>query len=460
MCGINLTFTNDPDVMLNMNLAMSSRGTRMHIDCYPLSNGKSLSLGHVRLPIQGIGPEHDQPVETDRYIYMFVGEFLNFRDIDPDAQSDLPVFINMYEKHGYSAFDMFDGFWHMVIIDKYKRICFAYTDYLSKKPLYVRIEKGKVVGLSSEIRPLKNLGPVELNRLYISNVMKWGYCPDTQTPYKEIVQINPGTRLAFDMEGNIYGWGRYSQSISQRDDYDFLYAKMLLAVSNRCVSDIPIAVLLSGGLDSTLIAMLAMTKFASRSDRLTLFHVENDESEYLPFIPLTPNTDLVKVDLEDIPYEEAIRANQTPVDLGSVLPQFALGRAVSAHGINVALSGDGADELFGGYRRSMEFDSQFSDIFYELPFYHLPRLDRLMMASTVELRCPFLSKPIIETAMVIPYEKRMSKQALKEIAAGAVPGEILFRPKKPLRLGEMDKDPIAFRKKAMETFFKVEGIHP
>jgi asparagine synthetase B (glutamine-hydrolysing) len=130
---------------------------------------------------------------------------------------------------------------------------------------------------------------------------------------------------------------------------------------------------------------------------------------------------------------EAWDATEEPVDLGSVVPQFQIGRAVQAAGFNVCLSGDGADELFGGYRRAKEYDSQYSDIFSELVHYHNPRIDKCMMASTVELRSPFLAPKVIQAAMFLPYEDRTSKQALKRAFDDIVPEEILAREKHPLK---------------------------
>jgi asparagine synthase (glutamine-hydrolysing) len=140
-----------------------------------------------------------------------------------------------------------------------------------------------------------------------------------------------------------------------------------------------------------------------------------------------------------------------------MIPQLALSIAIKEQGINVALSGDGADEIFGGYKRSMEYDSQYSDIFEELVFYHLPRLDKLMMAHTVELRSPFMSKPIIEFGLGLPYKYRINKHFLKEAFVDMIPTYIIGRKKLPLRTPFMGQDKKRWQKICIDTFREKEG---
>ena len=211
-----------------------------------------------------------------------------------------------------------------------------------------------------------------------------------------------------------------------------------------------VSMLLSGGLDSTII--YGLLKELGRD--VKTIHVENHEKDFAHLV----SDQLIDVVLDDVTDEEAIRIHQSPVDLGSVKPQIAMARKLRELGFYAVMTGDGADELFGGYRRAKEYDSQHSDTFAELPYYHLPKLDRTMMYSTIELRAPFLSPTIVKHALNTPYYKRNGeKKVLKETFAKIVPMEILNRDKHPLKTDQIRKDPVSQRNINDKIFRKQMG---
>jgi asparagine synthetase B (glutamine-hydrolysing) len=116
-------------------------------------------------------------------------------------------------------------------------------------------------------------------------------------------------------------------------------------------------------------------------------------------------------------------------------PQIALARAIGDKQ-TVCLTGDGADEGFGGYGRAMRYDSQGSDLFHELPAWHLVRLDRVMMRHRIEVRSPFLARQVVQIALGLPYEERRNKKILRDLFRDDLPPEIADQPKKPLRIEE------------------------
>ena len=145
--------------------------------------------------------------------------------------------------------------------------------------------------------------------------------------------------------------------------------------------------------------------------------------------------------------------NESHIDLGSVIPQYHLFDAVKRFGgYRIFLSGDGADELFGGYKRIHEYDSQKSDVFDELSYYHLPRLDKMSMAHTLELRSPFLNLDLVRFALHLPLEWRKDKKILKDTFAPLLPDEIVNRKKAPLKNPKIKEDKIAYRYKAVDLF--------
>jgi asparagine synthase (glutamine-hydrolysing) len=139
--------------------------------------------------------------------------------------------------------------------------------------------------------------------------------------------------------------------------------------------------------------------------------------------------------------------------MGSVVPQYHLFEAIkNGSNTRIVISGDGADELFGGYRRMNEYDSQDSDIFHELVYYHLPRLDKLSMAHTLELRSPFLNHDIVRFALSLPLEERKNKKILKDTFKGLIPESIIDRSKLALKNQMIVEDQIEYRKKIKDLY--------
>ncbi len=427
-----------------MNEDLKHRGIRSTTRSY----FNSVSLGHVRLPIQGLSPRWDHPMTYKNWDGAMVGEAFNFLEIDPIAETDLAVILEHWAKNGVSCFHSFDGFWAAVFIDQLKKVVHVVTDPLAKKPLYFRTTPQAI---SSEIWPLVNLGKTTENLVYYSMVAKWGYPLDGSTPFNEIRKIGPGVHLRLSKSGQILSTNTYGPWVMRRQsipNLKVLRRLIELSVHRRLISDVPVSLLLSGGLDSTILFKL----IEQQTHNFTVFHVENNESEFLDDLNIPSDIPVIRVPLSNPDLMQALTANQSPVDLGSVLPQYALGQAIRQHGFHVAISGDGADEIFGGYRRAKEYDSQLSDIFQELIYYHLPRLDFLMMASTVELRCPYLATNIIETMAGTPWAIRRSKEILKIVFRDLVPQRIRAREKTPLKIPAVQADKMKWRLNCIKVF--------
>ena len=394
-----------------------------------------IQLGHVSLPFVNLDPKVAiQPRPSSNSL--FVGEIFNYEELGFD--NDIDAAWQTFWTKGIREFNHFDGFWtYVTVVDG---ALFGVTDHLSIKPLYYRTD---VDAMASEPDVLKAFGPVTRNELFHSNTMKWGYDPTGGTPWNEIKQVPPG---CFVHKGQVHKY--WDWELTSCTD---LRTDLIESVERRLGGQRELSILLSGGLDSTIIYKI-ITEILGRD--VTAIHVDNGEEDYAKLVA----GDMVEVKLEGVTTLDSIRIHQSPVDLGSTRPQIAMANKLKELGFHAVLTGDGADELFGGYRRAKEYDSQASDIWCELPYYHLPKLDRTMMYKTIELRSPFLSPKVVKHALCTPYDQRNGeKKVLKEAFKDLVPRQILDRDKHPLKTDAIRRDPAQQRIKNENLWREIYG---
>ncbi len=462
MCGILLTKRNDANVIDSIE----HRGIEKTV-----LERDGVIMCHHRLPIQTIdGDNWNQPIEiSDGIFLLFNGEIFNY-DREKFG-SDVEYLASLFSRYKGGSFEMFcvlfiptiqtwDGFWAITIYDSNTGEVIAFTDPLGKKCLYYNTD-GEIC---SEIKGLINDSSF-IDESYISTVKKWGYNTDPRTAYSNIKRILPNNIYHFHVDSSefISVYSSYYKGFEHpipelvgkdyEEHMEWLWNKMFESVKNRLVSkDYPISLLISGGLDSSIIAGILNEIGAD----VRWFSIENGENEYVKILAdsLGKEVSFLDYSMDESKIKEIYQKwNEGPIDLGSVIPQYHLFEAVKKFGgYRIVLSGDGADELFGGYKRIHEFDSQKSDVFDELSFYHLPRLDKMSMAHTLELRSPFLNLDLVRFALHLPLEWRKDKQILKDTFAPLLPEEIITRKKAPLKNPEIKEDKIAYRYKAVDLF--------
>lgn len=464
MCGI-LIAHNPSEERIN---SISHRGIEYSLK----SDASGLTLVHHRLPIQtAIGDGWIQPIEVspNRYL-LFNGEIFNY---PIDFGSDTEYLKHLFQSFDFSSLEMFsalyephirswDGFWAICLVDMSKKEVIAFTDPLGKKCLYYN-DNGEIC---SEMKGLINQESF-VNGSFMGGVRKWGYVSNESTPFANVHKLrsnhiykwnfsNPDLKQIY---GPYYAFKPSNFEFESEDMLlDYVWNKLELATKNRLLSlDYPISILLSGGLDSSIIGGLLLKLGADVSWYTINNGPDNDYvkdcEDYwgIKVNRLEYNMEMDSDKLEDLYF----KWNESPVDLGSVIPQYFLFDAIKK-GTNtrIVLSGDGADEMFGGYKRINEYDSQESDIFHELTYYHLPRLDKMSMAHTLELRNPFLNLDLVKLAIWLPLEYRKNKSILKRAFKGLVPDSIIERKKHPLKNEKIVKDPMEYRIEAIEHFNK------
>jgi len=415
------------------NGSMSNGGTSTHVE---LNDFTGMTLVHEWLPIQTTG-EGSPIIRVGDISILFNGEIFNHEE-----ESDLKLIEKIVEAEGISGLIHFlysgaaDGFWSIIIHSPFETL--AMTDPLGKKQLYYK----EGVGIASEIRALRDSCEVDDGK-HLANTIKFGYCFDNSTPWKNIKRLMPNRIYSF----------RSLKAVKATDaQYDFfepealpqdLYSLMEEATLNRMARqpDVSIALLLSGGLDSSIIA------HHLRNSNVQSYCVDNKlDIEFAEMVD--PNVKVIETKPDDL--ERAIHIMEYPLDLGSVAPQLALAESVSE---TIMVTGDGADELFGGYRRASVYDSQLSDVFCELPFYHHIRLDRMAAYTTKEIRSPFLNLNVVKYALDLGWSKRRDKNHLRQIYEDYLPQDIIVRAKEPLKTTAVRaEDPILYRQKLLNIF--------
>lgn len=414
------------------------------------------TMTHYKLPFQTqIEDDFDQPIDLGNDTYLlYNGEIFN---VPVGFKNDVDYLRHYFSEPNWlskitdpkNEYQNWDGFWAIAIVDKDGYHCF--TDPLGKKQLYFR--NGC---LSSEIKPLlrtnalssyfdyenveiTSLTPFQgVNRIWANSLWKYKAGPDkTKLIKKNLYDLKSGPRSSNDMEG--------------------LEDSILMATHQRLMDAGPdgVTLLVSGGLDSTiLVENIRRLEMLHKVEFLTVENL-NDE-KYIQILENHYSIKIKRLSLPNMfdPYE-IIKAYEYPLEKGSLIPQYFLCRKAKG---SVIMTGDGADELFSGYKRALTEDTQKFDVFTELPYYHNVRLDRMSMTFTKELRSPFLSHEVVRQAMLIPYEMRKGKKILRDIYGPYIPEAILNRAKEPLRSDDMVRDKIKYKEELNALFTNTKFV--
>lgn len=465
MCGIYISKTNN----CGKASLISHRGVEKNIIFIPQ---KKQVLTHYRLPIQtDLNGDGTQPARISNGIFLlFNGEIFNYDTKKYKSDTDfLSALFSKYNKFDdicnnvVPILNNLDGFWSIVIYDLPNNVVTLITDPLSKKQLYYN-ESGEI---SSEIKPLLNKES-KIDEVFISQVLKWGYNTDNRTVFQNIKRVPPNTIMQWNLDytdrkttySEYFDWRWKGKITTYKKAQATLRNLLIQSIKRRLMyKGESLSVLVSGGLDSSIIVSLIMKYFkdVKKIHWLTIF---NDEDKYINILEKYLKIKIQRLEFNinkffkenKIP-EIYCKHNESPVDLGSVLPQYFLFKKLSEEDTSpVVIAGDGSDELFGGYSRSEKYDSQKSDIFDEVVYYHLPRLDKLSMAFTKELRSPYLSHDLVRFALAIPYKWRVNKKILKDTFHAIIPQEIIEREKKALKIKDININELNYRKKIVKLF--------
>lgn len=341
-------------------------------------------------------------------------------------------------------------------------LVFLSTDSLGIEQLYYNTDTFKYSESINDIITSR-----EKDGLYFSTVLKFGYNYDDRTPYKNIKRVLPGeVVLLSKAEGTILRKKGFEFDFDRTNDKNI--KDLLIEKVKEYIDEIPeeekeIGVLLSGGIDSSIISaiLLQLKKENYFTQDLKFFSINNSEdTEYIELFEKRFNISSTRLnydlsDLTDEEMKEVLKINETPVDLGSLFPTYVMFQELQKQNIKYIFTGDGPDEMFGGYKRIDEYDSQLSDIFYELSYYHFPRLNKLARHFGLILKTPWVDEELVQLAVNLPFEERKHKKIMKDNFKDLIPEEIINREKRPLKNDLIKEDKRSYRNKLVKLFYEI-----
>jgi asparagine synthase (glutamine-hydrolysing) len=367
MCGIAGFNWQDKDSIEKLTHLLDHRGP----DRQDIYVDEHVSLGHARLSIIDLSERGNQPMEdkSGNYSIVFNGEIFNFQQIKKElkgrgynfySRTDTEVLLYGYIEHGREILEKIDGQFSFCIYNKKDQKLFLARDRMGINPLYYFYD-GKRFIFGSELKVILESGiPKEIDRFALNYYFLYGYTSRDQSIIKNVKKLEPAHFVTFDLATReLSGPEKYWKIELTKKIRDEEQAKARIleelerGVRERMVADVPVGAFLSGGVDSSAVVAI-MSKY---TDNLNTFsikfdHQDFDESHYARIVSEEFNTrhhviqfsasDVRKL-MFDLPYHY-----DEPFADPSMIPTYLVSKVASQH-VTVSLSGDGGDELFGGY---------------------------------------------------------------------------------------------------------------
>jgi len=381
MCGIVAVLSRSPvdrDLFADMTRSLAHRGPDGEGMMF-LAGGR-VALGHRRLAILDLSDAGLQPMcdSGERIWITFNGEIFNYGALRAELEAqgyrfrsttDTEVLIALYEREGMRMLRRLRGMYAFVLHDVRTGETFYARDPIGIKPLYVRGFSGGIA-FASEPAVLRQLGPVTPDLLPLIRSLMFLYPPGTEFGVREIRRVPPGEagRIAPDgtlsviPEGRFLPDGRGPTPYTPSPDAATVAATLRASVREHLTSDVPVGIMFSGGLDSSVVAVLAAEE-TSRPVRLfSLFSDRRRRGERLdepanvraaadrlglPLSPVEPPAGILAE------LDRVVRAIGEPVADPAAVAARAIAEQARREGHYVLLSGHGADEIYGGYRRHL-----------------------------------------------------------------------------------------------------------
>ncbi|OGY41175.1 MAG: asparagine synthase (glutamine-hydrolyzing) [Candidatus Buchananbacteria bacterium RBG_13_36_9] len=457
-----------------------------------INREKNVYLGHNRLSIIDLSANGNQPMsnENQNLWLVYNGEIYNYQEIRQylmakghvfKSDSDTEVILHAYEEWGISCLEKFRGMFAFALWDNNAGKLILVRDRLGIKPLYY-LDNNGVFAFASESKAFltlkDNIWQPEINFDNLQFLLGFNFLPsNTETILQGIKKLAPGNYLI--LQNNQITIEPYWQLKKSRQLFNVKFADSLAeferlleeSVRLRMRSDVPVGIMLSGGLDSSVIAALAQKNCPTKINTITAsFNHKQDESHYAQLVAqhIGSNHHTLKIDTQDVSddLEKYIGYfdDLSSFD-GGLITNIILTQKIRELGVIVLLLGEGADEVLGGYSwyglskfpfnllpnkirnllyyysisRNLSFNPKFYwkklnnlikdfadqddfdvicqlECLYQLPNHYLMKVDKGTMANATEARVPYLDHKFVEFAYNLPakYKLRGSLYSFKK----------------------------------------------
>lgn len=371
MCGIAGFATVSPGARPVPDAAVLKRMCDSIVHRGPDDEGQRhdgrVGIGMRRLSIIDLAGGHQPIANEDETVFtVFNGEIYNFRELRDELQahghvfrtnSDTEVIVHGYEQWGLDFVGRLNGMFAIALHDVRQKVLLLARDHVGIKPLYYSLTADHLVW-GSELKCILASGLVERNLDIdaLGQFMAWEYCPGEMTLLQGVRKLLPAHLLKLDMNTGTSEVRRYWQppgidEVPERSDaswLDFVDEALQSAVRRQMVSDVPLGAFLSGGVDSSLIthAMGKATTFSIGFDDPSYNELAHSR-RVAEHLGVEHVTEVIKENVLDL-FGHLMYFMDDPVADSSIFPTYLVSRLARTR-VTVSLSGDGGDELFGGY---------------------------------------------------------------------------------------------------------------
>jgi asparagine synthase (glutamine-hydrolysing) len=405
-----------PEVLGFMGEALRHRGPDGHAEF----TSPEAVIGTERLRIIDLHERADQPfaspgsevwLECNGEIYNAAEIRARYPDYPYRSKSDVETILPLYLERGVAAIPDLDGMFGLAIWDARTQQLILARDRAGEKPLFYAKPRGEVI-FASELQCLLRHPDIsrELDPIAIGEYLRLGYIPEPRTPFHDVRRVEAGTFIRFrnDSEETVRYWDAGSFRIERIAASDAVAETQRLverAVEKQVMADVPVGVFTSGGLDSSILATLA-AKFIG-VDKVHTYSAAFAEQSYdespvaeelakrirTRYVPVRTDAETLLEALQCV-----VRGVAEPLADPAILPTFLLARAARQH-VKVILSGEGADELFGGYPTYI--GHKVAPMYDALPSFVRASLRRIVQrvpSSTKKVTLEFLLKRFVSDA--------------------------------------------------------------